>query len=250
MILYTNGCSWTWGGGLDEHFIEPIHKLNNVKRLPILWPHHLGKLLNASETVNLSEGCGSNQRSMRTTYRWLLEQSEERLKQTVPVIQFTEWSRMEIYDGKKNVYEDHPGKWIKCKVDVMMQESGYIPELSDDYDVIFKKVQNRILDTSVTENFYRTLSYLYALKGMFQSFGINDFYIWHLGHCWWEFPDHIRNRLYNDFTVLDEFHDFDEVGKGGWRYERISNTDFHPSVEGHKQLAGIIYEKMKEKGYR
>lgn len=249
MILYTNGCSWTWGGGLDEYFTIN-NKIDNQKRLSLMWPHHLGKLLNADKTINLADGCGSNQRIMRTTYRWLLEQTEEDLKQTVPVIQFTEWSRMEIYDGDKNGYEDNPGKWLKCKVDVVVTESGYIPSLSDDYEIILKRVQDRIIDTSEIENYYRTISYLYGLKGMFSSFGIEKFYIWHSSHIWWNWPEKLRNRLYSDFNVLDAFHNSDDASSNNWKYKRVSSYDLHPGIDGHEQLGHIIYDRMKQKGYR
>lgn len=254
MILYTNGCSWTWGGSLDEHFLDktpekPIRGvLNNERRLSLMWPHHLGKILNADKTVNLADGCGSNQRIMRTTYRWLLEQSPEDLKQTVPVIQFTEWARLEIYDGDKTGYQDELGKWIKCKIDVINNESGY--DGISDYDGIRKKIQERILDTGDIEDYYRTVSYLYALKGMFNSFGINEFYIWHLSHLWWTWPEHYRNRLYKDFNVLDAFNNSEEASQQNWKYERVSKEDYHPGILGHKQLAEIIYDRMKEKGYR
>ena len=87
--LFVNGCSWTYGGGLDrpnrqnqfnfpyepgtkEH-LEYIHN-------EIVWPAHVKKLMNFDRCVNLAEGCGSNQRICRTTFDWVNQQDEETLK--------------------------------------------------------------------------------------------------------------------------------------------------------------------------
>ena len=55
MILLTNGCSWTYGGGLDAHY-PTREELDQVT-----WPKHLADLLGADEFYNLAAGCGSNQ---------------------------------------------------------------------------------------------------------------------------------------------------------------------------------------------
>jgi len=81
--LLVNGCSWTYGGGLDrpsrknqfnfpydpgtkEH-MEHIHG-------KIVWSAHVKKLMNFDRCVNLAEGCGSNQRICRTTFDWVKEE--------------------------------------------------------------------------------------------------------------------------------------------------------------------------------
>jgi hypothetical protein len=67
--LFTNGCSWTWGGSLEEYWET------EEDRLKLVWPHHLGNLLRADNVVNLSLSCGSNQRIVRTTLNWLLSKT-------------------------------------------------------------------------------------------------------------------------------------------------------------------------------
>jgi hypothetical protein len=37
--LLTNGCSWTWGGGIDNY-------MSDEDRIKNVWPHHLMNLLN------------------------------------------------------------------------------------------------------------------------------------------------------------------------------------------------------------
>ena len=81
--LLTNGCSWTAGGGLTD-----IYDLEYLKN-HITWPAHLKNLMNFDNQINLSAGCGSNQRIFRTTLDWVLAQTPETLSNTTAVIQWT-----------------------------------------------------------------------------------------------------------------------------------------------------------------
>lgn len=258
MILYTNGCSWTAGGGLEPFF---LHGHNGVpdhdRRLSLLWPHHLGKLLGADKVYNLANGCGSNQRILRKTYNWLMSKTPEELAETVAVIQFTEWSRFEKYDppNNSNLWEDESAYWVNCKIDVVCTDIQYtfkpnhrsmgrLKELRED-------AARRISETHTIEDFYRTISYAYAIKGMFDAFGVKDFYIWHQSHLWHNWPDHHRDTLYNNFKVLDDIRDPKlHHAKPFWEYKRVSEEDPHPGVDGHKQLSFLIRDAMVAKGYK
>lgn len=257
MILYTNGCSFTWGGGLDNLFRENV-QVNDSKRLPLMWPHHLGKLLNSSEVHNLAVGCGSNQRIVRTTYDWLLTKSKEELEQTVAVIQLTEWSRFEMFSPKfpDNVWENHPGDWVNCKIDVVVNDTAYMYERGKSESEVKRlknEVSRRLSTTTEVDEFYKSISYLYALKGLFLSFGVKDFYLWQQSHDWVLWPKEQLDRLFKDFKILDQAYTMrerDDLGLSDWSYEKISQHDTHPSVEGHKQLADIIYGRMKRLGFK
>ena len=140
-ILFTNGCSFTHGGGLDPWFtffdgqsvIErygtsdmteywndyntlmkngELHRVtwDDSIRKKMVWPHFLGKLMGIQNVVNLSMGCGSNNRIIRTTLEWLTTQSPSTLKNTFAVVQLSEPSRYEYYEPEF----DH---WADCKVD-------------------------------------------------------------------------------------------------------------------------------------
>lgn len=76
-ILYSEGCSWT-GGHLGEsnHMLKPgleygnqalLSKENDSYRLPKLWPHKLGKLLNIENVHNAGEPGSSNDSIVRRT---------------------------------------------------------------------------------------------------------------------------------------------------------------------------------------
>jgi hypothetical protein len=256
MILYSNGCSWTWGGSLDHLFCRDNshNKVDDSKRLPLLWPYHLGKLLGAEATVNLADGCGSNQRIVRTTYNWLQSQDKEYLKKVVAVIQLTEWSRFEMLDplNYEDEWDDHPADWLKCKVDIVNHQSNHFPRKEPDFTELKKKTNNILKNTHPLEHFYRNISYIYALKGMFDAFKIKDYYIWNNSHIWHQWPQEHRNTIFNQFKVLDEVHDSNEFRHSNdfWFYERISEQDGHPSIQGHIDLANIIYDRMKRKGFK
>ena len=57
--LFTNGCSWTFGGGLDQP--DTRERITDLQD-NIVWPAHVQRLLNFDKQVNLSAGGGSNQR--------------------------------------------------------------------------------------------------------------------------------------------------------------------------------------------
>ena len=92
--LFVNGCSWTYGGGLDQPDTkERITDLHDN----IVWPAHVKRLMNFDEQVNLAEGCGSNQRICRTTFDWVMQQDADTLKNTTAIIQWSHEDRYEYY---------------------------------------------------------------------------------------------------------------------------------------------------------
>ena len=92
--LFTNGCSWTAGGGFD--FADTKENTDNLLN-NIVWPAQLGKKLGYDKVVNLAEGCGSNQRICRTTFEWVMKQTPETLKNTRIIIQWSCEDRFEYY---------------------------------------------------------------------------------------------------------------------------------------------------------
>ena len=241
MILLTNGCSWTYGGGL-----ELDHEEQTEQRLKSVWPYHLGKLLNADEVVQLAAGCGSNQRVVRTTFEWLLQQTPERLKNTTAIIQWTEPSRYEYYEpvDYHNSLENIPERWAKVNVNVCLQ-SDHSP---DGYKFAFDRSQRRFETNSRQEDMYRIVSEVTALGKMFETFGI-EYYYWNHANQAYMFPQSIKDFYADNFSWIDNPREIPNTEGNilGWKYSRISATDGHPSFQGHQELANIIYEKIKAK---
>jgi len=238
MILYTNGCSWTYGGSLDPHFIID-DKLDDQKRLSLVWSYHLGQLLNADKVINLSAGCGSNSRMIRTTLDYLKTLSKYECENTVAVLQFTEYSRFELYNqiDENNDYENIPARWLKCKVDTAIFSGSHM-QAPYDIDDIINMVNRKISFETYIVWVYQTLACLYALKGIFDTYGVKKYYFWQLGQQWNYWPKEYKDELFNNFNIIDK----DEE----WQYERIDKIkDTHPNIIGHKELASIIYNKIK-----
>ena len=240
MILLSNGCSWTFGGSLNLDY-----ESQTEQRLASVWPHHLGKNLNANEVINLGAGCGSNQRIIRTTFEWLLKQSPEQLKDTVAVIQWTEPTRYEYYEPIEynNSLENIPNRWAKVKVDVCLQ-SEHTP---DGYNFAFERSQRRFETNSYQENMYESIDRLSAMARIFETFGVKYFY-WNYIDFSYTYPQNIKEYYINQFPWIDNpgndpaYMTVEDL----WQYDRVSPTDAHPSFQGHRELADIIYSKIKD----
>jgi hypothetical protein len=96
--VYSNGCSYTEGCGLDNPEKERYSKF-------------LADKFNA-EDINQSGGGGSNQRIFRSTYDWISE-NQDKIKNTLFVIQLTYPVRNEIWVNRASPDNfDHHGGWI------------------------------------------------------------------------------------------------------------------------------------------
>jgi hypothetical protein len=96
--LYTNGCSWTAGNGIDQDPLLKIipypQKYNYLNKLG--WPAKLAQHLNVPFT-NEAQGAGSNKRMIRTTCDFLRKYPKEEYKNLVIVLGWTTVDRNEMY---------------------------------------------------------------------------------------------------------------------------------------------------------
>lgn len=236
LILFTNGCSWSFHGTLRNIVNDESRRKVSV------WPAYLANFLQLSNFVNLADGGGSNQRILRTTYNWLLTQTKKDLEDTIAIIQITDISRFELYYPISNdVNEDLPGQWVKVKHNLVNKDSFNksvwdIKEMSIRAETIIKNTNN-------IEDMYRNIGYLFALKGLFDAYGVKKYYFWNKSGLdgWNTFTIKHKEQIQKSFNILD----YDEH----WSYERISNYDPHPSVNGHKEIAKIIFNKIKLNNY-
>jgi hypothetical protein len=228
MILFTNGCSWTWGGGLEPNYTT------EEGRLALCWPHHLGEQLGCSEVVNLSIGCGSNQRIIRTTFDWLQKKTPDELDETIAVIQLTEPSRYEYYQPETD-------EWAKCKVDQCIQSSER-PTFA------LARSNLRLQTYTDQEGVYTYLSTIFALVKMFEIFKVKKYFIW--GLQGFNTTSFNVSRTFDSINLVDLKNIQD--GCSAWKYDIVGMlpkgvVDQHPSVTGHKQISEIIFEKIKDR---
>jgi hypothetical protein len=282
-ILFTNGCSFTAGGGLDPWYMEGynqplgdilgtydindyydrLHKwkvenspepayVNNEKRLRMLWPYKLSKLMDMSEHVNLSTGCGSNQRIIRTTLEWIMEQDRSRLDRTIAIIQLTESSRYEYY-------QDDIDKWTLNKV-------NHVLFVGTDAEVEFANVlnQQRLSTFTSVEGIFKIVDTCLTLDNIFKSFGI-EYYL-----C-------TNSNYLRELTGLIKIHQPKKCNYESHRYSESSlnkylslinrscnwicgtyeksvlcemgletlHNDAHYSEQGHTQLASLLHSQFR-----
>jgi len=262
--LFTNGCSWTFGGGLDQpDTIEHVTHLHDH----IVWPAQLRKIMGYDQVVNLADGCGSNQRICRTTFDWVMQQTPETLQNTVAVIQWSLVDRYEYYvphpdDGRfterKATLKDLDGildfTEEQSKTRFSLQESNlsrwakvspsaFISYYQDQYSNHVQKVaHDRYRTYTEMEGIYTWLAQLGFLHDLFTTYNVKYHY-WFFCNEVFQYPKHIQDYMYDRFNFLEPER------RHLWNYEHICDItdtdDSHPSARGHQQLAEYIYEAMQ-----
>lgn len=232
--LLTNGCSWTWGGGFES--------LSDNDRLEIVWPHHLMNLLECDNNVNLSMGCGSNQRIVRTTLDWILKQDRKTLDNTIAVIQWSEPSRYEYYSKSTMPerhndwdWENHDNDWALIKAGCCIYPPGDRNHVIHEEE--FHQSQLRYNTYSDIEGLYSFITQFTALATIFEKYNI-EYYYWNaLGVPVKYFPDSMKDYAFG-FNWMNVNHDT-------WYYERVSKEDTHPNEHGHKRIAHYIFKEIQ-----
>ena len=247
--LFTNGCSWTFGGGLDQPDTrEHITHLHDN----IVWPAHVQRLLNFDKQVNLAAGCGSNQRICRTTFDWLSKQTPETLKNTTAIIQWTCVDRYEYYVPKateqyrilpgepKPYLFQIPSRWAK------VNPHGLVSHYEDTTDTnVLQDAINRYRTYTEQEGIMTWLTQLGFLHDLLNHYEV-EHYFWQFSSVIKGYDKHIQDYMYERFPFLEE------ARHHMWVYERINDIkpethDPHPSELGHKQLAKYIVEAIAKK---
>ena len=277
--LFTNGCSWTFGGGLDQP--DTRERITDLQD-NIVWPAHVKRLMNFDEQVNLSAGGGSNQRICRTTFDWVTKQTPETLKNTTAIIQWTCVNRYEYYVRKNNekdtilpglVEDIHPNvtvnentfsihsngktldRWAR------VNPSGVITYFEDENDREVNNVgRNRYRTYTGQEGIMTWLTQLGFLHDLLNHYEV-EHYFWQFCEFIKGFDPYICSYMYKRFPFLEEtrdhlweyqrIRDIDPMKKPAGRNKagdqmKISN-DPHPSELGHEQLAEYIVEAIAKK---
>lgn len=228
MILFTNGCSWTWGGGLEPYF-KSNHVSDHELRKSLVWPNYLGQLLGVSKTFNLSQGCGSNQRTVRTTFDWFLREYNSNEK-VVAIIQITEPARYEYYvTDNIDDFENDRDYWARVTPTSLQSEH-------ENYNTALNNKNQRLSTYTTIEGMYKLIGDCSALMHLFEKHNVEYYFFSGPFRLSEQYPVEYKNYLYS-MPYLDIDH--------LWKYERISDADVHPSLLGHKQIAEYIYKAIR-----
>ena len=240
-ILLTNGCSYTWGGGLEPFFnLHKNYDLNEKERLKLVWPHHLGLLMNRTP-INLGMGCGSNERIVRTTVEWLSSQSLDTLNNTIAVIQWTEYFRSEYYipkiynspfntqhHGYNHNFENMSDRWV------LMNSWGHSATDKN------KKIANKVLRSKIEtysniQKLFEHVQQCLTLAYLFEKYNIK--------YCFWQYEGNIHFWPQQYFNLIKDLKWLSY--ENFYDYEIIGEHDPHPSVNGHKQIAKKLHSWFK-----
>jgi hypothetical protein len=238
MILYTNGCSFTAGGGL-EPFLNPNNLQNQDDFIKdYVWSKHLGDKLGVEKTINHGRMCGSNHRILRTTFDFLSD-TEYDYKDIIVGIQFTTNNRFEYYQSKNNflsdIYssdkENLEENWKQVKVGrnevaIENHEKHILIEETEFTDRFLANYQN-----SLIQDVYDTLFLLNTMQNILEKFGIKQYFFWtdKNFHMNYTPKTEIFIKKHFPFLLIDY--------KMGVEYLK----DSHPSLEGHKKISEILY---------
>ena len=142
--LYTNGCSWTAGNGIE---FDPIlshipwsEKYNYLNKLN--WPSKLARHLNITFT-NEGMGAGSNKRIVRTTCNFLRNYPKKEYKNLLVVLGWTSVDRSEMYFKENEILKS----WCMFNASQTASSHGLLfrPDFSPNFLSNIDEWQNNIL---------------------------------------------------------------------------------------------------------
>lgn len=241
MKVFSNGCSFTWGGALYQGHDEYGRQLDwwntgntNQQRINKVWPSKLAKLCNA-EHVNLSMGCGSNQRIVRTTLDYFSDQISGGTfsNDWIAIIQWSLAPRFEYFDELSD-------GWALC------MPNGCNTDVQTDWS--HKKYIEKFIDM-----YYRyTNDKTWAQNYFTQTVALASFFDKHNIPFWFSNLDkHVFDHLE---TWQQDYlrNNANWIGAGPWInfgslfHDRHHEGSGHPSEQGHTEIANSIYQHIKD----
>jgi len=227
--VYSNGCSYTEGCGLDNPEKERYSKFLADKF--------------GAEDINQSEGGGSNQRIFRTTYDWISE-NQNKLKDTFFVLQLSYPVRNEIWVSRTwldtetlSTFYGNKSHWFGSQ----FGHDGYTAWEHSERDTSVDKDKfnfNYIPDNRTASEI--TCRYVISLQSFFKINNIK--YIFFEGA---RDPEGKLIKTTNTAKLVDFDYFYQEpfLGSAG---NRVTECN-HPNAEVQIEWADKLYSFYKEK---
>jgi len=274
-LILCDGDSWTAGDIINpelklinENHANVNDPLNDSYRLPKVWPHKLGKLLNI-DTLNIAHAGSSNDAIVRRTMRKVKELLLDYEAKDLFVI--IGWSSPE----RKDFY--YTGEWDAWET--IHPVSNYQPIPDKDIDTFYEIYrdkfwneqeyveryiqQNLLLHYFLKEHNVKHLFFdaFYETRGhrsMFNSLNIDDVII----SSGYETESHYALMKYflkvkKEFSLNDSFRNllldknkvFEYNGEqlNSFKEELFNTEDHHPSEKGHEIWAKNLFKELKDK---
>ena len=267
-ILLCGGDSWTSGDIIDPKLQKKgITYVNHVKndnyRLPKVWPHKLGKLLNTKVINCASAGC-SNDTIVRDvveyTLKLLLEYDEQEI---FVIIGWTSPERKDFYFE----FEDDEF-WETMRPDMFLdkQQHKNIPEkLYNFYESYFLYFWNEreYMRRYIHQNLYLhkflshyKINHLFfdafytkkdgnAMLGLHHGYQVEDDLEIYDSHTK-DYFYRLRERIFKSISFKNFLLDLNSDSKKlEYKKNMWSENDPHPSENGHQLWADELYKDLK-----
>lgn len=252
MKIFSNGCSYTWGGSLytlveaDEsgkgHFLDYYNESpKNIDRLSSVYPHHLGKVLGAEKVYNLSMGGGSNARIARTTIEFFQNAmiAGENLTDYFVTIQWTDSNRAEFYDNNLS------NTWVGIQHGYHFRE-GYTHNIDGKNNIIneIKDYYYKCMHSDM-KSIEDTIQYITMLGSFLKVNNIPYVFFSHVDIFGFYIDPLVQKALEKRIELIDKQYVW---WNGSSRQSVMGKTNFdainnsHPSRLGHKQWADTLHK--------
>ena len=274
-LILCDGDSWTAGDIINpelklinENHANVNDPLNDSYRLPKVWPHKLGKLLNI-DTLNIAHAGSSNDAIVRRTMRKVKELLLDYEAKDLFVI--VGWSSPErkdfYYTGEWDAWETiHPvsnyqpipdkdiDKFYEIYRDKFWNEQEYVERYIQQNLLLHYFLKEHNVKHLFFDAFYETRGH----RSMFNSLNIDDVII----SSGYETESHYALMKYflkvkKEFSLNDSFRNllldknkvFEYNGKqlNSFKEELFNTKDHHPSEKGHEIWAKNLFKELKDK---
>tara|TARA_B100001113_G_scaffold215745_1_gene176936 strand:+ start:2539 stop:3372 length:834 start_codon:yes stop_codon:yes gene_type:complete len=272
-LILCDGDSWTSGdiinpklklAGEEHPYVN--HPKNDDYRLPKVWPHKLGKLLDV-DVLNIAHAGSSNDGVVRRTMRKVKELLlEYKTKDLFVIIGWSSPERKDFYyRGEHESWETiYPAQGSSSDKDLESFYKIYVEKFWNDVEYVERYIQQNLLlhyylkEHNIDHIFFDAFYETKGDRSIFSSTDIDDIIIKvgydTKGH--YELIEYFT-KLKKEFTLdttfrshlLDKDKPFTHEGKEFYSFKKelFNAEDHHPSESGHETWANYLKDKLYEK---
>jgi len=244
MILFTTGCSFTYGEELENRNLA--------------WPYVLGKLLNVDKIINKGICSGSNDYIVRTTLEFISESIKNNinLNDIIIVNGFTS-------EIRKECYSDYYEKFLQIKlgremaivddsVPKIVSFKSIKGKIKEVYDIIIKKYLINF-ESNYYFNLLLKMNQMILLENYLNNLNIKHLFFNSLTEKYKNSKN--DTSIVNNFEKIKLLYDFTFNNNKNFIKE-ITMEDYcknksvalgplkHPLEEGHRLWANYLFERL------
>lgn len=257
--LYTNGCSWTAGNGIEQDPIISHVPYPEKYRflLELNWPKKLSDHLRVP-FMNEAQGAGSNKRMIRTTCDFLRKYPKSEYENLLVVLGWTTADRNEIYFEEN----ENTRGWCLFNASQPVSSHGvpFRPDFSSNFLNSIDEWQKQYVGDffSVHSNYSYYFQELYLMSNMLENLKIKYLFFSSLPWKTMIYKGQGDDVVFLPFeTEINELkkpnilqtRDCDDSLNVMWDFCKHNNLpmapDFHTMSVGHAEWAKHLHSELK-----